>query len=282
MLAPTRSGTLRVWVNGRRYDDPDDARLSAVDHGVVVGNGVFEAMQITDAGAFAVSRHLARMTRSARALGLPDPDHDRIREGIQAVLDGWPHEFGKLRITYTGGVGPLASDAPYGPPTLVVAADVAKRYAATARVVTVPWVRNERGALAGVKSTSYAENVRALSWAHDHDGSEAMFLNTVGNVCEGTGTNVFCVFGDRIVTPPLSAGPLAGITRELLVEWVDVVEADLTPAEAARADEVFLTSSMRDLQAVESWDGRTWAAPGPQTRRLVALFAERSAATPDP
>lgn len=282
MLAATTSATLRIWVNGRRYDDADDARLAAVDHGVVVGNGIFEAMKITASGAFAVSRHLARMTRSARALALPDPDHGLVREGIAAVLEDWPHDFGKLRITYTGGVGPLGSDAPYGPPTLIVAADVAQRYPATARVVTVPWTRNERGALAGVKATSYAENVRALAWAHARDGGEAIFLNTVGNVCEGTGSNIFCVFGDRIVTPPLSAGPLAGITRELLVEWADIVEADLTPAEAAEADEMFLTSSMRDLQAVHSWDDRSWSAPGPHTRRLSALFAERAGATPDP
>ena len=90
---------------------------------------------------------------------------------------------------------------------------------ASTDVVTAPWRRNEHGALTGVKSTSYGENVRGLAYASAHDCGETIFLNTAGNVCEGTGTNVFCVFGDEVVTPPLSAGPLAGVTRDLLLEW---------------------------------------------------------------
>ena len=121
--------------------------------------------------------------------------------------------------------GPLGSQAAYGPATLVVAADAASRRRASTIIVTAPWTRNEHGALAGVKSTSYAENVRALAYAIEHGASEALLLNTAGHVCEGTGTNIFCVFGDEVVTPPLSAGPLAGITRELLLEWCDVDRA---------------------------------------------------------
>lgn len=276
------SGALRIWVDGRVHDDPSGAPLSPVDHGLVVGNGVFETLKVTEAGVFAVTRHLARLARSARMLGLPEPDLDAVRTGIEAVTGGRTYELGKVRITYTGGSGPLGSEAPSGPPTLVVAVDVAERRPDTTRVTTAPWVRNERGALTGVKSTSYAENVRALGDARVRGAGEAIFLNTVGAVCEGTGSNIFCVFGDRVVTPPLSAGPLAGITRELLLEWADVVEADLTPTEALRADEVFLTSSLRDIQAVASWDARSWAAPGPQTRRLAAMFAARAAETPDP
>ena len=257
--------------------------LSATDHGLVVGNGSSRSLKVTPARrVFGVSRHLARLTRSARALRLPEPDHDTVREGIAAVTEGQHFELGKIRITYTGGIGPLGSEPPSGPATLIVAADIAQRRPETTRVVTSPWTRNERGALAGVKSTSYAENVRALADAHAQDASEAILLNTVGNVCEGTGSNVFCVFGDRIVTPPLSAGPLAGITRELLLEWADVVEADLAPAEAMAADEVFLTSSLRDVQAVASWDAQSWASPGPHTRRLITLFAQRAGANLDP
>jgi branched-chain amino acid aminotransferase len=107
-----------------------------------------------------------------------------------------------------------------------------------------------------VKSISYAENVRALGYAAQSDASEAIFLNTSGRVCEGTGSNIFLVFGDTIITPPLSSGPLAGITRELIMEWSSVEERDLSLDEAKRADEVFLTSSMRDVQAVGRWDDR--------------------------
>lgn len=273
---------LRVWVDGRLYERPEDARVAAVDAGVVTGNGVFEAFKVTEQGPFAVRRHLERLDRSARALGMPAPDHALIRSGIEAVLEDRRYVDGKVRITYTAGRGPLGSQAAFGPPTVVVAADARTLSPATGRVVTSPWTRNERGAMAGVKSTSYAENVRTLAYATDHGASEAILLNTAGHVCEGTGSNLFCVFGSEIVTPPLSSGPLAGITRDLVLEWSDVREADLTLAEAMAADEVFLTSSLRDVQAVERWDDLELPAPGPVSKELAAVFAERSAADLEP
>lgn len=282
MVTPARSSSLTVWLNGRLYENPDEARLTVTDHGIVVGDAVFEALKVTKGGAFAITRHLRRMARSARALGLPEPDAGLVREGIEAVIDGRSYSYGKVRITYTGGRGPLGSQAPYGPTNLIVAADAAEPPPSEAAVVTAPWTRNEHGALTGVKSTSYAENVRALAHAHAHEASEAIFLNTAGNVCEGTGTNFFCVLGSEIVTPPLSAGPLAGITRELLLDWCPVTERDVTLAEAMRADEVFLTSSMRDVQAVSCWDGVAFEAPGPQTALAAKIFTERAADDLDP
>ncbi len=198
------------------------------------------------------------------------------------MLAGRTFLNGKVRITWTGGAGPLGSQAAYGPATLVVAAQRTDAPAAGTDVVTAPWRRNEHGALTGVKSTSYGENVRGLAHARAHDCGETIFLNTAGNVCEGTGTNVFCVFDDEVVTPPLSSGPLAGITRELLLEWVDVVERDLTLEEALIADEVFLTSSLRDLQLVERWDGHAFTGLGAVSARLAGVFAQRSGADPDP
>jgi hypothetical protein len=130
--------------------------------------------------------------------------------------------------TYTGGRGPLGSEAAYGPPTVIIMLAPVDASARLTSIVTAPWTRNEQGALAGVKSTSYAEIIRGLGYAANHDASEAIFLNTAGQICEGTGTNVFMVFGDTVVTPPLSAGPLAGITRELIMEWSTVEQGDLT------------------------------------------------------
>ena len=278
---PLPTATLRIWADGRLYGDPAEARVAVTDHGLVVGDGVFEALKVTPAGAFAVRRHLERLDRSAAAMALPTPDHQVIRAAIDAVLDGPPVTWGKIRITYTGGRGPLGSGAAYGPPTLVVALDSAELPAPSATVVTAPWSRNEHGALAGVKSTSYAENVRALAYATDRGGSEALFLNTAGNVCEGTGSNLFAVVDGAVITPPLSAGPLAGITRELVREWWPVQERDLTPAEAMAADEVFLTSSLRDVQPVGRWDDVAFGAH-PVTDAVAATFSKRSGADPDP
>jgi branched-chain amino acid aminotransferase len=276
------TGQLRIWLNGRLYDDPHEATVAGTDHGLVVGDGVFETLKVTERGAFAVRRHLNRLNRSAAALGLPEPDHGQIREAIDAVLDGRDFPRGKLRITYTGGRGPLGSEAAYGPPTVIIMlapVDVSPRLTS---IVTAPWTRNEHGALAGVKSTSYAENVRGLGYAASHDASEAIFLNTGNHVCEGTGTNIFLVFGDTVITPPLSAGPLAGVTRELIMEWSAVEQRDLTLDEAKRADEVFITSSMRDVQGVEQWDGQTFSPAHLVTRAVAATFAERSEADLDP
>ena len=278
----TLAGQLRIWLDGRLYDDPHQATIAGTDHGLVVGDGVFETLKVTERGAFAVRRHLNRLSRSAAALHLPAPDHGQIREAIETVLDGRDFPRGKLRITYTGGRGPLGSEAAYGPPTVIVALAPADAAAPLASIVTAPWTRNEHGALAGVKSISYAENVRALRYAAERQASEAIFLNTAGHVCEGTGSNIFLVFGDTIITPPLSSGPLAGITRELIMEWSSVDERDLTLEEAKRADEVFVTSSMRDVQAVERWDDRVLGPMRPVTQTLAINFAERSETDLDP
>jgi len=273
---------LRIWLNGAVYDDPSQAMIPGNDHGLLVGDAVFETLKVTERGAFAVRRHLNRLSRSAAALHLPPPDHGRIREAIDAVIDGRDFPRGKLRITYTGGNGPLGSEAAYGPPTLLAALAPADPAAPITSIVTAPWTRNERGALAGVKSTSYAENVRTLGYAAERQASEAIFLNTAGHVCEGTGTNIFLVFGDTIVTPPLSSGPLAGITRELIMEWSPAEERDLTEEEAKRADEVFITSSMRDVQRIERWDDLIFSPARPITEAVATAFAERSQADLDP
>jgi branched-chain amino acid aminotransferase len=272
---------LRIWLNGAVYDDPHQATITGTDHGLVVGAGVFETLKVTEQGAFAVRRHLNRLARSAAALNLPQPDHHQVREAISAVLDVRDFPLGKLRITYTGGDGPLGSEAAYGPPTLIIALTPADPAPPISSIVTAPWTRNERGALTGVKSISYAENVRTLGHAIARGASEAIFLNTVGHVCEGTGSNIFVVLRDRVVTPPLTSGPLAGITRELIMEWSPVEERELTLEEAQQADEVFLTSSMRNIQGIERWDDHTYPLR-PVTQALAAQFAKRAQDDLDP
>jgi branched-chain amino acid aminotransferase len=276
------TGQIRISLNGIVYDDPNQAMIAATDHGLVVGDGVFETLKVTEQGAFAVRRHLNRLTRSAAALNLPEPDHNQIREAIDAVIRDRDFSLGKLRITYTPGRGPLGSEGAYGPTTLIVALVPADAAPPRAFVVTAPWTRNERGALTGVKSISYAENVRALGYATQHRASEAIFLNTTGHVCEGTGSNIFAVFGDIVLTPPLSAGPLAGITRDLIMEWSPVQERELTLAEAKHADEIFLTSSMRNIQGIERWDDHIFGPSHSVTEALAQRFADCSQDDLDP
>ena len=278
MQRPTNS---TIWVNDSLVDT-GDANVSVLDHGLTVGDGVFETMKSEDGRPFALTRHLERLTRSARGLGLPDPDLERVREGCAQVLRANPMPLGRLRVTYTGGTSPLGSERGEVTPTLVVALGTAARRADTTAVATVPWRRNEHSAVAGLKTTSYAENVVALAAAHRHGASEALLANTAGRLCEGTGSNVFVVLGGRLLTPALASGCLAGITRQLVIDWCDAEEADLPQTVLEEAEEVFLTSTLRDVQAVTRIDDRELAGPGPVTAKAMARFAERSGDDLDP
>ncbi|HET7326189.1 MAG TPA: aminotransferase class IV, partial [Nocardioidaceae bacterium] len=266
---------MRVWLDGKLLHDPRDPVLSVLDHGFTVGDGVFETLKVVDGRAFALTRHLRRLGISAAGLGLALPDISAVHAGVEAVLSAEPLARGRLRITYTGGVSPLASDRGDAAPTLVVAAaDLPGRQDTTA-VVTVPWTRNERGALAGLKSTSYGENVVALAAARRAGASEAIFANTAGDLCEGTGSNVFYVVDGELRTPTLASGCLPGVTRALVLEWFGAAERD-APLEVLRdAEEVFLVSTTRDVQPVVRCDGRELAAPGPVTARAQRCWAER-------
>lgn len=271
-----------IWLDGE-LRDADSARVSVFDHGLTVGDGVFETLKTEQGRPFALRRHLDRLAASAAGLGLPEPDREEVRRGCRAVLEAAPSALGRLRITYTGGASPLGSDRGDAPPTLVVAHAELARRPDTTSVVTVPWPRNERGALAGLKTTSYAENVIALARARQEAASEALFGNTLGHLCEGTGTNVFVVLDGELHTPPLSSGCLAGITRALVLEWTGGTESELPLDVLLRADEIFLTSSTRDVQAVRRVDGRELpGTPGPVTAKAMRIFQERSAAGTDP
>lgn len=271
-----------IWVNGA-LRDPDGARVSIFDHGLTVGDGVFETLKVQSGAAFALTRHLDRLATSARGLGLPEPDQDELRRACAAVLEANPVDLGRLRITYTGGLSPLSSDRGDEGASLVVALDPCRAQPESTSAITVPWRRNERGALTGLKTTSYAENVVALARARQSAASEALFANTVGELCEGTGTNVFVALGGVLYTPPLSSGCLAGITRALVLEWVGAQEEDLPFDVLERADEIFLTSSLRDVQAVLRLDGRDLdSAPGPVTAKARGVFDEHAAGNLDP
>lgn len=280
------SDTVRVWVNGQRVD-PAGPAIAALDHGVTVGDGAFETCKVVDGRAFALTRHARRLDRSLAGLGLPAADDAVIATGIKDVLSGEPITFGRLRYSVTGGAGPLGSDRSGAPLTYIVTAGPQPPTPPSAKVVVVPWTRNERGATAGLKTTSYAENVVALAYAQQRGGVEAVFANTRGELCECTGSNIFVVVAGQILTPPLSSGALAGITRELVLQWcseegLTVREEVLPMTVLAEADEVFITSSTKDVLGVHAVDDRELAAPGPVTARAAEIFARLSQERNDP
>ncbi len=269
------------WADGRILS-PGEAAVRADDHSVVVGDGVFETTGVLDGVPFALTRHLARLARSATGLGIQAPDDARIRDAVAEVLAA-DRRAGLLRITWSSGPGPLGSGRGDEPGTLVLSTGPGTVWPATARVHLGPWARNAHGALTGLKTTSYAENAKALAVAHRHGCTEALFRNTAGHLCEGTGTNIFLVVDDVLVTPPLSSGCLAGVTRDLLLELVDVVERDVALDEIEVASEAFLSSATRDVSSIAAVDDHDLpTAPGPVTTAVAAAFADLVARTPDP
>jgi branched-chain amino acid aminotransferase len=278
-------GAGAVWVGGRLVP-PADAVVSVFDHGFTVGDGVFETLKVVGGRPFAVRRHLERLHRSAQGLGLDVPlTEAALRRVVDEVVGAAGLDVARLRITLSGGAAPLGSRRGGGEPTLVVAAVPLAPWDAETTAVTVPWPRNERSAIAGVKATSYAENVVALAEARKVGATEAIMPNTRDQLCEGTGTNVFVSVGGRLVTPSLLSGCLAGVTRALVLELLpdDADEEDLPMAALADADEVLLTSSTRDVQPLLALDGRALpGVDGPFARRASAALADLQSRDLDP
>ena len=271
-----------VWINGTLVDEAA-ATVSVFDHGLTVGDGVFETLKTYGGHVFAARRHLERLATSAAGLGLIAPPPEVLRTAMEEVAAANGLGDGAVRITFTGGRGPLGSARGDSGPTVIVASAPLAPWPASTGVAVVPWPKNERGAVTGLKTTSYAENVVALAWAHEHGAGEALFLNLAGNVCEGTGSNVFFGLDGRLVTPPLSAGCLAGVTRALILESGNAVEADVTVADLARATEAFLSSTTREVQPISDVDGQPLpAAPGPLTKKAAGAFATLVATDLDP
>jgi branched-chain amino acid aminotransferase len=273
-----------VWLDGAIVD-ASEAKVSVFDHGLTVGDGVFETVKVIGGRPFALRRHLQRLHRSATGLGLDVPLSDaRLRAAVDDVLGAANLPSARLRITVTGGVSPPGSGRGTSGPTLVIAVAPLDPWEADTTAVTVPWPRNERSAVAGLKTTSYAENVVALAEARKVGATEAILPNLVGDLCEGTGTNVFVVVGGLLVTPPLLGGCLAGVTRALVLEGLPDADEDNVPMAAlAGAEEVLLTSSTRDVQPLRMLDGRELpGVDGPVAKRAIDAIADIQARDLDP
>lgn len=275
---------MKVFWNGS-LEEEGDIRISPFDHGLLTGDGVFETLKVTGGKVFAVRRHYDRLLVSATGLGLSAgvPAEDDLRRAMAEVVAANDVLEGRVRVTITGGPSPLGSERGTAAPTVLVSATSMNPWPPTSDVVVVPWPRNERGALAGLKTISYGENVVALAYAHEQGAAEALFPNSVGNLCEGTGTNLFAVFDGRLVTPPLASGCLAGVTRALVLETTDAAEEDIPADRLLTADEAFLTSTTRDIQPIRAIDGTVLpAAPGPHTIEAMAAFTALAANDLDP
>ncbi|MCF6313315.1 MAG: aminotransferase class IV [Verrucomicrobiales bacterium] len=278
----------QVWRNGRLMV-ASEARVSPFDHGILVGDGVFETLNAYNGEPFAAARHFVRMKYSASKLGLHLPDEQELLEAMRAVMkaNGFD-DRARIRVTITGGISPLGSDRGTAEHTMLVAASAVPSYKEVGRVITVPFTRNENSALVGVKSISYGENVIALTMAKKQGADEAIFANNAGMLCEGTGSNIFVVIDGQLITPTLASGCLAGVTRSVVLDvcgelGIAVLQKDLPLADLKKAEEAFLSGSLREVQGIVSVDGVDLPlAPGPVTSKIRQGFRDFVARHADP
>lgn len=265
-----------VWLNGSLLPAAE-ARISPFDQGFLLGDGVFETLAARQSLPVAAGEHWRRLLNSCAKAGLEAPSENLFQAALQAVITANNLHDARLRITLTRGESPPGSPSSLANQTFLATAVPLKPWPPAERVCLAPWTRNEKGALCGIKSLSYAENLLALAHAHSLGCGEALLSNTRGELCEGTGSNVFLVIQGRLVTPPLSSGCLAGVTRALVLdacqqEGVAVSEEPVPVTGLQNCEELFLTSSTRDVHPVTQIGERMLHAPGPMTLQVMQAY----------
>jgi branched-chain amino acid aminotransferase len=237
-----------------------EATIPATDDGLIRGDGVFEVIRLCDGRPFAIDRHLARLERSAANLRLP-LDLEAVRADawrLLARVDGDPeHELLRIVVTRGGRRLLLTEPMPPNPETVRLAS------------VTYSPTR----ILDGIKSLSYGANMLASRLARERGFDEALLVTPHGRVLEAPTSSIFWINDGELLTPPLDEHILASITRAIVIEATGAAECSCTLEELLAADEAFLASTTRDVQAISAIDERTFDAPGPVTAHTAEVVA---------
>jgi len=280
--------SLKVYINGTLYNK-EDARISVYDHGLLYGDGVFEGIRSYGGRVFKLGEHIDRLWDSAKAIWLEIPiSKEQLARDIESTLAANGIEDGYIRVVVTRGSGTLGLDPNRcSNPQVIIITDLISLYPKELyekglEIITVSTVRNHPAALSPrVKSLNYLNNILAKIEGLQAGCIEALMLNHKGEVAECTGDNIFLVRAGRVLTPPIEAGILEGITRdtviELLVEMgVEVREIPLTKHDVYIADECFLTGTAAEVVPVVKVDSRRigTGSPGPLMQRLLERFRE--------
>jgi branched-chain amino acid aminotransferase len=287
---------MKVYIDGKYYGERD-AKISVFDHGLLYGDGVFEGIRAYNGRVFKLDEHIDRLYGSAQAILLRIPlSPSAMKRAVLETCRENRIRDGYIRLLVTRGRGTLGLNPNRCKrPSVVVIADKiqlysAELYAKGMEIVTVPTTRNLHNALnPAIKSLNYLNNVLAKIEANNAGVEEAIMLNVQGFVAECTGDNVFIVRKGQLLTPPLSAGALHGITRGVVMElgraegWV-VAEPEMTRYEIYTAEECFLTGTGAEIIPVVKVDGRVIGRgkPGPMTLKLERQYRELTRATGEP
>ncbi len=277
---------MKIFIDGKYYEK-EKAKVSVFDHGLLYGDGVFEGIRAYHGRVFKLTEHVERLFCSAKAILLTIPmTPEAVARAVVETCRRNKIRDGYIRLLVTRGEGTLGLD-PRRCPTasvIIIAATIQlypqEFYEKGLTIITVPTTRNLHSALnPAIKSLNYLNNILAKIEAQNGGCEEAVMLNSEGFVSEGTGDNLFIVKGGRLLTPPLSAGVLYGITRQTVMELatesgVLVAEPNLTRYDLFNADECFLTGTGAEIVPVVKIDGRVIGTgqPGPLTRQLEERY----------
>jgi len=259
----------------------EQVRLSPGQAGLLSGWGLFTTLRIYDGVPFAFERHWRRLEKDAKRTHLPFSfDAETVRAQLDEVLRANQVKEGTARVYVVHNkVGFWQSDEEMPQVDLILYSAGLPAYREPVRLGLRAEGRHAASPLAGVKTTAWLNNVWNLHEAQQDGWDEVVLLNERGEVAECTAANIFCVRQGKMLTPPLSSGCLEGVTRGLLLEigpaaGVPAEEATLKAEDLYAADEVFISSTNRNLLAVGEVAGHQMpAAPGPVTRKLEQAFA---------
>ncbi len=277
---------MKIYIDGKYYGE-QNAKVSVFDHGLLYGDGIFEGIRAYNGRVFQLKEHIDRLFCSAKAILLNLPlTHAQFMKATVETCRRNQLRDGYIRLVVTRGVGTLGLNPNRcANPSVIIIADKIQLYPKEyyqkgLTIVTVPTTRNLQNAVnPAIKSLNYLNNILAKIEANNAGCEEAIMLNSEGYVAECTGDNIFIVKDGQLMTPPLSAGALYGITRAVVMKLaremgLAVSEPNLTRYDVFNADECFVTGSGAELVPVVKVDGRAIGSgkPGPITQDLVKRY----------
>lgn len=282
---------MRIYLNDRLVPE-HKATISVFDHGLLYGDGVFEGIRTYNGRVFMLEAHIDRLYRSAHAIALEIPiSKAEMIDAVVKTCKANQCSDGYVRLVITRGVGNLGLN-PYvckRAQIIIIAAKIqlysAELYNHGLRVVTSGTIRNHTEAISpNIKSLNYLNNIMAKIEAINAGVEEVVMLNPQGFIAEASGDNIFIIKGNHLLTPPVSAGALEGITRDVVMELARqsemiVRETTLTRYDLYNADEMFLTGTAAEIISVIQMDRRIIGTgkPGKKTMELTRRFRELTA-----
>jgi len=280
--------SLKIYISGK-YFDKEHAKVSVYDHGFLYGDGVFEGMRSYGGKIFRLKQHLDRLSASAKAIWLKIPTTpEEMAKAVNDTLATNGIKDGYIRLVVTRGAGALGLDPnKCSDPQVIIIADhiqlyPKEMYEKGLEIVTASTIRNHSAALSPrIKSLNYLNNIMAKIEGLQAGCVEALMLNAKGEVAECTGDNIFIVRNGVLMTPPIDAGILEGITRDAVIELaremnIPVQQIPFVRHDIFIADECFLTGSAAEVIPVVKLDSRVIGngQPGPITKRLTERFVQ--------